>query len=310
MKLFLGVDGGQSSTKAIIGDEAGRMLGEGAGGPCNHARAGEGRARFERGMRESLRAACESAGLDAASARFEAACFGMSGGPDDKEAILREILPARRVIVTTDAAIALAGAVEGGNGVIVIAGTGSIAYGKNAAGKTARAGGWGYIFGDEGSGFDVVRQALRAVLRAEEGWGPEAPRLRRELLAATGAANANDALHRLYGDEWPRSRTAALAAAVDAAARDGDRMAADVLNRTAHELAMLAASVRGQLWPAGEQVQVAYIGGVFKSATVLERFTALVDLSGDRCVEPRYGPAEGALLEAYRCAGLSPALTR
>jgi N-acetylglucosamine kinase len=310
MKLFLGVDGGQSSTKAIIGDEAGRILGEGAGGPFNHARAGEGRARFERGMRESLRAACESAGLDAASARFEAACFGMSGGPDDKEAILREILPARRVIVTTDAAIALAGAVEGGNGVIVIAGTGSIAYGKNAAGKTARAGGWGYIFGDEGSGFDVVRQALRAVLRAEEGWGPEAPRLRRELLAATGAANANDALHRLYGDEWPRSRTAALAAAVDAAARDGDRMAADVLNRTAHELAMLAASVRGQLWPAGEQVQVAYIGGVFKSATVLERFTALVDLSGDRCVEPRYGPAEGALLEAYRCAGLSPALTR
>ncbi|HUP03482.1 MAG TPA: BadF/BadG/BcrA/BcrD ATPase family protein, partial [Bryobacteraceae bacterium] len=166
-RLFLGVDGGQSSTQAVIGDETGRVLGSGAGGPCNHAAKEEGRARLERAVLQSLDAACRSAGLDPATAAFESACFGMSGGPDDKRAILESILPARRLIVTTDAVTALAGATPEGRGIVIIAGTGSIAYGRNAEGIAARAGGWGFAFGDEGGAFDLVRQALRAVLRME-----------------------------------------------------------------------------------------------------------------------------------------------
>jgi N-acetylglucosamine kinase len=298
------VDGGQSSTKAVIGDEARRILGSGVGGPCNHAAAGEGRARLERGVRESLEAACGDAGLDAAAVCFEAACFGMSGGPEDKHAILAPILRTRRLIVTTDAVIALAGATSAGVGIAVIAGTGAIAFGRNAEGRVARAGGWGYVFGDEGSGFDTVRQAMRAALRMEEGWGPPTS-LRAALLGATGARDANDMLHRFYGDEWPRARVAALGPLVDAAALEGDGVAIEILSRAAQELALLTAAVRRQLWKPGEAVEVATIGGAFQSRTLLERFRLLVELEGgNRCGPALRSPAEGALLEAYRATAL------
>ena len=94
MRLFLGVDGGQSSTTVLIGDESGRVLGAGEAGPCNHAGVEEGRARFERAVNEGIAAACAQAGLDAATVRFESACFGMSGGPEDKRTILAGTLPA------------------------------------------------------------------------------------------------------------------------------------------------------------------------------------------------------------------------
>jgi N-acetylglucosamine kinase-like BadF-type ATPase len=309
MRLFLGVDGGQSSTTALIGDETGRVLGAGVGGPCNHVGAAEGRGKLARAVGECVGAACAQAGLDAGAVRFRAACFGMSGGPADKRDILAEILPADELIVTTDAVIALAGAAAGGPGIITIAGTGSIAFGRNAAGTWARAGGWGYIFGDEGGGFDIVRQALRAALRFEEGWGPETA-LRRVLLEATGAADANDLLHRFYTQEWPRQRVAKLAPLVDGAAREGDAAALGVLDDAARQLAALAVSVRQRLWTPGEEANVAWIGGVFKGEILRERFRALVEAEqGSRCGPPVYGPAAGALLEAYGAAGLRPALS-
>jgi N-acetylglucosamine kinase-like BadF-type ATPase len=308
MRLFLGVDGGQSGTAAIIGDETGRVLGAGEGGPCNHAAAGEGRAKLERAVAESVGAACAQAGLDAATVSFEAACFGMSGGPDDKREILAGILRVTHLTVTNDAVIALAGATATGQGIITIAGTGSIGFGRNAKGRTARAGGWGYVFGDEGGGFDIARQALRAALRMEEGWGPRTT-LREILLTATGATDINDLLHRFYTPEWPRSRVATLARVVDAAAVDSDALAAEILRGEAQQLAMLAGAVRGQLWKDGEPVEVAYIGGVFESTLLRETFRTLVELhEGVRCAPPRRGPAEGALLESYRSVGLNPVL--
>src|SRR5258708_5661907 len=155
-RWFLGVDGGQSSTTALIGDKRGRVAGHGRGGPCNHVEASEGRAKFIGAIRGCLEQACAAAGIDAQSARFEACCLGFSGGPEDKEAILREILRTEHLLVTHDAAIALSGALAGGPGIITIAGTGSIAYGRNQAGQVARAGGWGYVFRDEGGGFDIT----------------------------------------------------------------------------------------------------------------------------------------------------------
>jgi len=308
MRLFLGVDGGQSGTMAVIGDETGRVLGSGEGGPCNHAAAGEGRKKLERAVAESVSFACAQAGLHAATVSFEAACFGMSGGPEDKREILAGILRAGRLIVTDDAVIALAGATATGQGIVTIAGTGSIAFGRNAAGRSARGGGWGHIFGDEGGGFDIARQALRAALRMEEGWGPPTG-LREVLLTVTGAKDANDMLHRFYTDQWPRSRVARLARMVDVAALQSDAVAAEILRGEAQQLAMLAAAVRGQLWTAGEAVEVAYIGGVFESRLLLEQCRTLVELQeGVRCGPPRHGPAEGALLEAYRAAELKVVL--
>jgi N-acetylglucosamine kinase len=308
MRLFLGVDGGQSSTTVLIGDESGRVLGAGEAGPCNHAGAAEGRARFERAVNEGLNAACARADFDAATVHFESACLGMSGGPEDKQAILAGILRAEHLIVTTDAAIALSGATATGQGIAAIAGTGSIVFGRNAEGRRARSGGWGYIFGDEGSAFDIARQVLRAALRMEEGWGPPTC-LRQALLDATGSRHANQVLHLFYTPEWPRSRVALLAPLADAATAAGDAVAMVILNRAATELAMLVAAIRSQLWKPGDPVDVAYIGGVFQSRTVLERFRTLVELEpGNRCRPPRHGPAQGALLEAYRAVGLNPEL--
>jgi N-acetylglucosamine kinase-like BadF-type ATPase len=302
-KLFLGVDGGQSSTTALIGDETGRVLGAGVGGPCNHVGAAEGRQKFLRAMDESLGAACSQAGLDPATVRFEAACLGFSGGPEDKEPILRDMLRAGSLVVSTDAPIALAGATAGGPGIIAIGGTGSIAFGRNRAGKTARTGGWGYVYGDEGGAFDMVRQAVRAALRFDEGWGEETS-LRPRLLEATGAGSAHDLLHRFYTVEYPRPRVAGYARLIDRAAEEGDAVARGILVNAAAALAGLVFAARVQLFEPGESVLACYIGGVFRSRLLLEEFRSKLEAGGVEVRPPRYGPAAGALLEAQRAAGL------
>jgi N-acetylglucosamine kinase-like BadF-type ATPase len=303
-EYFLGVDGGQSSTVAVIGDENGRIAGWATAGPCNHVGAAEGREKFLRVMGTCLSQAAARIGFDpAVRPQFRAACLGMSGGPDDKAELLAELVDADRLNVTHDAKIALAGALEGEPGIIVIAGTGSIAYGENAQGEAARAGGWGYIYGDEGGGFDIARQAVRAALREHEGWGPRTA-LTPAVIELTSAADANDALHRLYTTEWPRSRVAEMAMAVDRIASEGDPLAADILRQSAQQLALLAASVRRQLWSDGA-IKIAHVGGVFQSEILLDRFRTLIMLDGEATTEaPRRSPAAGALLLAYRLAGL------
>ncbi|MEO7652558.1 MAG: BadF/BadG/BcrA/BcrD ATPase family protein [Bryobacteraceae bacterium] len=304
MGLFLGVDGGQSTTTALIGDDTGRILGWGYGGPCNHVGASEGRPKLIHAVTDCVEQACQMAGVDPRVIHYDAACFGMSGGPEDKHAILAEILHAERLIVTHDGMIALSGATAGEPGVIVIAGTGSFVYARGPSGDTVRAGGWGYVFGDEGSGFDIARQALRAALRMEEGWGPENS-LRHRLLTAAGVGDANELLHRFYTSEYPRPRVARFAKIVDEAAREGDRVALDILHNAAQQLAVLVAAARRQLWRDGDPVLVAHIGGVFRSEVVMGRFRMLVEMEdGIRCIKPVHNPAAGALLEAYRASGV------
>lgn len=301
---FLGIDGGQSSTTAILGDAEGRVAGFGQGGPCNHVEGPGGREKFLNAIETCVSRAAGTVPRE----RIRAVCGGFSGGPDDKQGLLREMFPASQVFVTTDAMIALAGATAGAPGVITIGGTGSISFGRNAAGETARAGGWGYVFGDEGGGFDITRQALRACLRAEEGWGPPTT-LRQSLLEATGATSMNDLLHRFYTTAWPRPKIAALSKLVDAAAENGDQIAQAILHSAAHELAGYTSAVRGKLFRASERVRIAWIGGVFRSARLLNRFRTLLEIDeANTCAPPEFGPAAGALLEAYRHAGVTVSL--
>jgi len=303
--FFLGIDGGQSSTTAVIGDAAGRLLGSGRAGPCNHVRSGDGRAKFIRALTGSLEAACRKAGLNPQGLEFEAASLGFSGGPEDKRELVGELIKARCTIVTTDADIALAGATAGRPGIITMAGTGSIAFGRNGGGRTARAGGWGCLFGDEGGAFDLVRQALRAMLRWEEGWGLPTS-LTRKLLEHTGARSANELLHLFYTRDYPRDRIATLATLVDEAALEGDEVARQIVDNAAQQLAAITTAVREQLFEDGEPVLVAYAGGVFRNKLLLERFITLVErFQGCRCVAPLYKPSVGALIEAWRAAGLS-----
>ena len=303
-KLYLGVDGGQSGTIALIADEDGNILGRGAAGPCNHVASSEAKAKLARVARECVEAACAAAAIPVAT-EFEAACFGMSGGAIDKQATLQQTIAARQWLVTDDAVIALSGALMGEPGVIVIAGTGSIALGRGPEGPVRRAGGWGYVFGDEGGAFDIVREALRACLRAEEGWGKRT-RLSEVFSSATGCVDMNSVLHLFYTPEWPRSRIAAIASKVDTCAAEGDAIATQVLAQAAQSLALLAQSVARQIGVHDQPTICSYVGGVFQSAAVLHRYRALVELSEGTVVAPMLGPAAGALIQAFRLAGAVP----
>jgi N-acetylglucosamine kinase-like BadF-type ATPase len=258
--------------------------------------------------------------------RFASACLGFSGGPADKESILAEILASDRTLVTDDAFIALAGATASQPGLVVIAGTGSIAFGRNAGGRTARAGGWGYLFGDEGGGFWIARQAIRAALAWEEGWGVPTS-LRARLLDAVIAPNVpgrstpvrnmavrniNELLHRCYTPEFPRPRVAGLSILVNHAAESGDPVALEILDTAARELALLAVAVRGQLFATGDPALITYSGSVFGSRILLARFRHwIASEAGIQVAPPVFstdGPAVGALLEAYRAANLHAVL--
>lgn len=301
-RFYLGIDGGQSATVALIADAGGRILGRGQGGPCNHVRGAEGREKFFRAVATSLDQACREAELDARTVAFAAACLGFSGGPEDKDAYARELIRSGKYKITHDAEIALSGATAGEPGIIIVAGTGSMAFGCNRQGKTARAGGWGFIFGDEGGAFDLTRRALRAALQFEEGWGK--PTLLREmLLDETRTFSANELLHCFYS-ETPRPAIAALAPLVTNAAEQGDEIATEILRAAARKLVWYVTGVYAQLFQAGEQVVVAYIGGVFRSRPLRRDFSDEVRKSiGCEVAPPRFSPAAGALLQALRLDG-------
>lgn len=299
---FLGVDGGQSGTTAVIGDGEGKIVAWASAGPCNHVSGDEARAKFLRVMRECISQAADRAGVD--DRRFKAAGFGMSGGPADKASLLRELIEAEHWIITHDAAIALAGATAGEPGIVAIAGTGSIVFGQNTRGETARAGGWGYLFGDEGSAFDIAKQAIRAVMREHEGWGGKTI-LTPALIESTAAPGAGEMLHLFYTPAWPRQRVAELAQLVDRIAEEGDPTAVSILQNAARELALHIGSVRRQLWSDQESTRVSWAGGVFRSRILLERFRTLISLEANNtCEPPKHGPAVGALILAWRAAGI------
>ncbi len=299
-RLYLGIDGGQSSTTALIADDSGRVIGRGRGGPCNHTGSAEGRTKFLSAVGTCLEEACREASLDPSTVSFAAACLGLSGGAEDKEPYARELIRSSKFKITHDAEIALSGATGGEPGIIVVAGTGSIAFGRNQQGSTARAGGWGYIFGDEGGAFDLTRRALRAALQYEEGWGRETG-LRKLLLDRTGAADANELLHRFYTADYARTAIAAFAPLVTEAAEQGDQVARGIVNEAAAKLAWFVEGVYRGLFVPGESVRVAYIGGVFRSSLLLSEFrTQLGTRVACRIQRPLFHPAAGAVLEALR----------
>lgn len=307
-RLYLGVDGGQTSTVALIADDTGRVLGRGKGGPCNHVGPAEGRGRFFSAIGDSLGQACVEAGVSRDSVAFASVCLGFSGGPQDKETYIRELIRSKRYYVTHDAEIALEGATEGSPGIIVIAGTGSMAYGRNAEGQSARAGGWGYAFGDEGGAFYLARQVLRAALAIEEGWG-EATKLYKGLLQAASAESADQILRRFYAGQQ-RSVIASYASLLDDAEREGDDVARSILVEGGGDLAEYVQHVHRRLFPSRESVEIAYIGGVFQSDALRNIFIERVKMAiGSVAHRPKLSPAAGALLRALRDDSVTASLS-
>src|SRR5580700_652645 len=173
-EYFLGLDGGGTKTDCVLVDASGKTLARSTAGPSNPIRAGYAKAWFT--LSDAADVVLEHHHIKAGNIRGIYAGIGGAG----REAVARRLatflensFPEATVRVTTDLAITLQAAVDDGEGVVLIIGTGSAAYGRDAHGETARAGGRGPWFSDEGSAFDIGRRALAAVVRAEENRGPQ-----------------------------------------------------------------------------------------------------------------------------------------
>lgn len=303
-KLFLGIDGGQTGTQAVIADQQGHVLGRGEGGPSNHVEAPGGRERLRAAIVDSTGAALRDAGLGPIDTIvFEAAYCAMTGEADFKTEIITPLLRARVLRVEHDAPAALAGGTLGAPGIIVVAGTGSVVYGENEAGQSSRAGGWGYVFGDEGSGFGLARDAIRAALDALDGVGPDTV-----LVPALSRFFAVDDLRPLpmvmYNGHISRDGIAAAAREVLATWQSGDVVASRVVGDGLGALARRVRSVATRL--SMSQPRVCLSGGVFRTAAYAEAFGAAVrQLVPEADVRPaRSTPATGAVLLALREGGV------
>lgn len=310
MNYFLGIDGGQSHTTALVADGRGRLLGCGHAGESNHTRAPGGRERLINAVNQSVAAALQQAGLlkrrTVADFKFTSVHLAMTGEPADKIAIVQALLCAEVLQVGHDAPGALAGAHAGGAGVIVLAGTGSVACGETITADGARpfvrVGGRGYLFADEGSAFAIARQALALALRRmdrEDGLD----RLQTTLLKHFKRTALTDISEDFYAGLLSREQLASFTARVAALAERGDRSARLIIAQAAADLAELAEAVTRRLQPA-HPLNIAYGGGVFRSRRLLAGFTAELAqrLPTARVVAPRFGPEVGALLLAYRQA--------
>jgi N-acetylglucosamine kinase-like BadF-type ATPase len=309
MDYFLGVDGGATDTLSAVCTDEGIVLALGRGGPSNHILAPGGRERARSAVEAAVRGALQEAGLD--RAEFRVAQFGLTAiTPGTEQArvfaeAIAGIVPAQIVRIDHDATIALAGALACRPGVVVIAGTGSVALGEDPAGRRARAGGWGYVFGDEGSGFALGLGGMRAALRAMDGTGPATVLTERLPLAA--GCHLSDIPMAFYEGRLQRSHIADLAPVVTGAAADGDPVAQALVGGAGEALADLAAAVIKQLtWPDGA-VAVATIGGVFKAGPAILRpmgRALRAHVPEAVLLPPRFAPAVGALLLALRAAGI------
>lgn len=309
--LFLGVDGGGTRTRAVIVNAAGDILGLGVAGPGNFDDLGEAVAQSN--LDAAVRAAELEAGGQENSRPFTAAFLGLAGTVSDADrgvvsamAANLKLAPAIRTGVDHDIRIALAGGLAGRPGIALVIGTGSSCYGRDSRGRFARAGGWGHLIGDEGSGYWLGVSAIRAVARAADGRDPPTA-LSAPILAALGIEKPDDLLHRLYVTGLSRPQLAALAPIVLQAAASGDPASLAFLETGGRRLAECVAAVAARLeFPSG--VEVTPVGGLASAgARVLGPLeSALAQrLPKARLRAPALPPVLGAALLAAELAGVS-----
>lgn len=268
--LVIGIDAGGTKTVCQLADEHGTVIQETRGPGANLQAVGE--LEVEKVLHDLMERATRGlAGSSAADKRTrlpEAICLGIAGVDREEDAIIvgdimRRIGQNARVLIVNDALVALEAGVPGEPGVVVIAGTGSIAYGRNARGEAARAGGWGYVLGDEGSGYWIGRTALRAVLREADRRG-EPTSLTGRLLMHFDVSKPQDLIHAVYYGGLQSTAIAALAPYVQEAYEEGDTVAAGILDGAARELTSSALSVARRLGLLEEPCPFVLAGGVFK----------------------------------------------
>jgi N-acetylglucosamine kinase-like BadF-type ATPase len=302
-RLYVGVDGGASKTRAVVVSEGGAVPGrsELPSSSAYHREPEEAAAVVVRAAREAL----ERAG---AAAPIMALGAGLAGADDPTVRLrltqaLRDAGLARHVSVDHDAAAALAGGTALEPGVVIVAGTGSVAFGIDANGRRGRAGGWGPLLDDEGSGYAVARAALRAAMRAFDGRGPETA-LSSSIAARfglTSLVSLKMTVRTLGIDE-----VASLAPLAVEAAHGGDAVARDIVNRAGEALASMVVAVAEALDWQHDAFPLVTAGGIFEWGNAIRRpMMEALDALGcpARATASRFPPDVGAALLAARAAG-------
>ncbi len=308
--LVLGIDGGGTKTVAWLGKIEGSgtdPIGRGAAGPSNPGVVGMSQAITTLG--QAIDAAFDEAGL--APGLIPAACLAISGTERTahREAMLQWAADrslASSVRLVGDAEAVLAGGTRDGWGVALIAGTGSFAFGRDLAGLTARVGGWGYLFGDEGSGHALGAAGLRAATQQADGRGPATTLLPR-ILSKFELTEPRELVTALY-DQQPARPTALadLAPLVTAAAEEGDEVALQIAGDAGAELARLVTATCSQLNLSSRTYPLAIAGGVLCNSPLMRKFLE-ASLTEQDCLAGEITlvehPVQGAV-ELARCAVL------
>ncbi|HET9702673.1 MAG TPA: BadF/BadG/BcrA/BcrD ATPase family protein [Vicinamibacterales bacterium] len=307
----LGIDAGGTKTVALLADASGHIVGDGRAGGANLQTDGE----LE--VEKTLHAVIDGAtrGLRIVPA---AVCLGIAGvdRPRDGD-VIRGIMVRlgfrTNAVIVNDALIALVAGAGANPGVVVISGTGSIAYGVNHRGVAARAGGWGPTLGDEGSGYWIGKRALEAVARDVDGRGPQTS-LTPLVLDHFALPRPEALVSEVYHHPQGRRAVAALGPLVDRARAEGDMVAGEIMTAAADELGLAAASVISRLEMRGERFPILLSGGMLKTGAgnrereagswlaveVLRRMAEVAPRSEVRPLtdEPAIGAVSLALAEA------------
>ncbi|MEG4285338.1 BadF/BadG/BcrA/BcrD ATPase family protein [Microcoleus sp. A006_D1] len=315
MNYVFGIDGGGTKTICVLMDENTVVLGRGEAGPSNYQTQG-----IEK-VKESIQLAIERAVLSAnieprINLNIQAICLGLAGvgRPKDIEIVqfvvqnlqltntlpvTRSLLP-RNIVICSDCAIALVGGTGHSVGITVISGTGSIVFGQNRQGKTKRVGGWGYILGDEGSGYDIAVQGLQAALKFYDGRS-EFTVLAEKFQQHLRLNNLEELVELVYRSGWGVTEISALAPIVDRAAALGDRVADGIIERAVAELTFSTKTAIAALFEPTEEFEIVMIGGVWGGeANCWGRFESAISAIAPKAqvISPRYEPAFGAGLLA------------
>jgi glucosamine kinase len=295
--VFMGIDGGGTGVRVVVADADLVVLGQGEAGGVNSnvqpAAVAEGH------LRTAIQQAITTARIN--PAHITTVTLGIAGtsyndsSGDWMRRALTDLLPQARVIVSGDAEIALVGAHAAARGVIVIAGTGSVAYGINEQGRHARAGGYGWLLGDEGSGYWLGREAIAVVVQIFYEQGP-ATSLTEYVVAQLALGGADQIIQWVYANDTRKNTTiAALAPRVLQCAAEGDTAANSIVQRGALALAQVAKSILRQL--DDPTLPIAFGGSVLTQSPLMsEQLRHHLNLA--TIPVPRYPPALGAVLLA------------
>jgi N-acetylglucosamine kinase-like BadF-type ATPase len=300
-RIFLGVDGGQSHTEAVIADENGNILANGFGGASNHAEHPGGRERLRSAILSSVGKALENANLPPIEEMvFSAGHFGMTGGAEFKEEIISKIVAAEHLTISHDAPTALFGATAGEAGIVVIAGTGSVIYGENKLGEITKIGGLGYLFSDEGSGFWLALQTIRLAIKEQDGL-LEPAGLEQLVLDFFRRGKIREITNDFYNAKITRDDLASFAKAAHKAAVGGNIVIQNQIKFGANVLVESVQSVINRLG-FQDNIPVGGVGGMFQGELMRKYFSELLQqkIPQAKFIKPRFNPAIGALLLAYR----------